>query len=264
MIKPPILLDEEERLETLLSLAVLDTLAETSSDDFAKLAAQMCQTPIAFVSLVAQDRQWFKAKVGTDVEQTHRDISFCAHAIAQNQLMIVPDATQDLRFKDNPLVVQSPHVRFYAGAPLVAPNGTIVGTLCVLDLRPRTLSQEQVQALQALARQTMEWLCQRESARKLINAQHRLDEQDTRLLEMARLSAIAEMSGTIAHEIKNPLAILDSKIRRLKAQIEEASPNLQEQLKLSTRFRKSASVWQKSSRACCWCHAKDQKIPLNP
>ena len=147
---------EALRLNVLHSYAILDTLAEQAYDDLTLLASHICDTPIALVSLVDRDRQWFKSKVGIDAEQTPRDQSFCAHAILEpNKVFVVNDAASDVRFQDNPLVTGAPNIRFYAGASLVSPAGEAIGTLCVIDDHQRGLSERQQQALQALARQVM-------------------------------------------------------------------------------------------------------------
>lgn len=140
------------RLEALHHYKILDTEAERSFDDLVRLAAEICDTPISLMSLVDADRQWFKARNGLQVAQTPRDIAFCAHAILQKDLMIVTDALSDARFVDNILVREEPKIRFYAGAPLVTPEGLPLGTLCVIDREPRRLTDFQVEALRTLGR----------------------------------------------------------------------------------------------------------------
>ena len=151
-MKPAIPSNEASRLAALLESNILDTPPEKDFDDFALLASEICQTPISLVSLVDGERQWFKSKIGLDVSQTSRDISFCAHAINQNDLFIVENAAKDPRFADNPLTKGAPHVQFYAGAPLVTEEGYALGTLCVLDDKPRELNSQQKTALAALSR----------------------------------------------------------------------------------------------------------------
>ena len=150
-----IMLDEALRLEDLRRYQVLDTEPETAYDDIAALAASICDMPIALVSLVDQHRQWFKARVGLEMTETARDISFCTHALNQKDLFVVEDAADDPRFTHNPLVLGEPHVGFYAGAPLLTPRGTVVGTLCVMDREPRSLSPLQRRALEVLGQQVV-------------------------------------------------------------------------------------------------------------
>jgi len=155
MIPAPLPSNESARIEALRQYAILDTLPEKALDELTLLAAQVCGVPIALISLVDTDRQWFKAKVGLEEIQNGRDISFCAHALEQKELFVVPDATKDERFSDNPSVTGDPGIRFYAGAPLTTPENLTLGTLCVIDRFPRVLTEAQEQALQILARQVM-------------------------------------------------------------------------------------------------------------
>ena len=154
-MKAPLPTNEAERLAALKEYHILDTGTEQSYDDITVLAAHICNVPIAMISLVDEVRQWFKSKVGLKQQQTSRDVAFCAHAILQNEPFIVGDATKDRRFADNALVTGEPHVRFYAGIPLINPQGLALGTLCVVDHQPRRLSAAQQKALQALSRQVM-------------------------------------------------------------------------------------------------------------
>ncbi|RCW69176.1 GAF domain-containing protein [Pseudorhodoferax soli] len=146
----PLPADEDARLRALQALMVLDTPPEERFDRVVRFAAEQLDMPMALVSLIDGERQWFKSRVGLDVPETGRDIAFCAHAILQPETFVVEDALQDGRFADNPLVTGAPHIRFYAGAPLSAPGGERVGTLCVLDSKPRALGTVELAVLEAL------------------------------------------------------------------------------------------------------------------
>lgn len=150
MQSAPLPADEETRLQALRALMVLDTPPEERFDRVVRFAAEQLDMPMALVTLVDGDRQWFKSRIGLHVAQTSRDVAFCAHAILQAQTFVVEDAQRDERFADNPLVTGEPHIRFYAGAPLSAPSGERIGTLCVLDRKPRSLDALELAVLEAL------------------------------------------------------------------------------------------------------------------
>ncbi len=158
MIKPPVPANERQRLKALRDLKILDTAAEERFDRVTRLARRVFGTPIALVSLVDEGRQWFKSRQGLDAPETPRDVSFCGHAIVNDRVMVVPDATKDERFHDNPLVTCDPNVRFYAGYPLNAPDGSKVGTLCIIDQKPREMEAEDLHLLRELGRMVEEEL----------------------------------------------------------------------------------------------------------
>ena len=174
---------EESRLAALYSYNVLDTLPEEDFDDLVCLVSTICDVPVALISLVDKDRQWFKARKGIAIDQTSRDMSFCAHALGQENLLIIPDAALDERFAANPLVTDGPHIRFYAGAPLVTSEGNALGTLCVIDSKPRTLTAEQQKALQVLSRQVMAQL----ELRRRIAEQEQIMQERWKVTERLRL-----------------------------------------------------------------------------
>lgn len=163
--------DEDARLAELRSFNILDTSAEAEFDRIVQQAARTLNTPIALLSLIDDDRQWFKAKVGLDVAETPRSMSFCTHAIQSDEVFVVENAKDDARFADNSLVTGDPHIRFYAGAPLKTSAGRRIGTICVIDNKPRTMlsdvEKRQLEALADLVMKALERRQQRKSARQL-------------------------------------------------------------------------------------------------
>ena len=151
MLAAPIPANEAERLAALHSLRILDTSREEAYDRLIAYAARTCEVPIALVSLVDANRQWFKSRIGIDACETARDISFCGHTILQSDVFIIEDASRDERFFDNPLVTGAPHIRFYAGAPIVNEDGLALGTVCIIDSQPRSLTPLQIDALRHVA-----------------------------------------------------------------------------------------------------------------
>lgn len=205
MIKAPLPANEDKRLSVLDNYDILDTLPEQDFDDLTLIASQICDAPIALISLVDDHRQWFKSKVGLDAPETPKDIAFCSHAILQDDVFIINDSSKDERFHDNPLATDAPHVRFYAGAPLIAPGGEKIGTLCVIDDHPRDITVRQQQALMAMSRQVMSQLELRVANKKAENA------------VKAKSLFLANMS----HEIRTPMNAVISCTQLLMDDIKE-------------------------------------------
>ena len=197
-------MNEQERLQELIGYEILDTPAEKELDELAQIASAICDTPISLVSLIDQDRQWFKASVGLDVRETSREDSFCQHTLHHpEEVLVVENSLQDRRFKENPLVLGDPHIRFYAGAPLKTPTGNVLGTLCIIDNKPRKLSEKQKNALKLLAKKVMDYL----NDRKLLIHQSRhielsalklkkLTDQAPGVIYQFEMSPVGKMSFT--------------------------------------------------------------------
>ena len=151
MIKPDVPVNESLRLSNLRSLDILDTAAEERFDRLTRLAKRLFNVPIALVSLVDEHRQWFKSRIGIDASETPREISFCGHTILNNEVLVIPDTMKDLRFEDNPFVTAEPFIRFYAGCTLKYLDNTSMGTLCIVDNKPRTFTDADISALKDLA-----------------------------------------------------------------------------------------------------------------
>lgn len=192
--------NEIERLKALRSYGILDTPIEPSFDDITKIASYVCQTPMSVINLIDEGRQWFKSEIGFGVRETPLDDSICAHAILEQNFLEVEDTTKDSRFDCNPLVTGSPHLRFYAGALLRTPDGLPLGTVCVLDVKPRALNAQQREVLAALARQVM---AQMEFRRALVLA-------DRLQRNISRLMAVA------GHDLKQPLQVMIMAIDRIR------------------------------------------------
>lgn len=216
-MKAPIPSNEEARLNALHEYEILDTAPEQAFDDLTRLASQICETPIAVVSLIDSDRQWFKSKVGLDASETSRDVAFCAHTILQPDLFIVPDAQQDMRFSDNPLVTSGSQIRFYAGAPLKTSKDVAVGSLCAIDYVPRNLSPDQQEALEILGRQVVTQLKLRRNIAELEEAlrQRQETEQALRGSEEQYRSLLDLSSETIAVHIEGKLEYINAAGARL-------------------------------------------------
>lgn len=201
--------NEAARIQALHQYAILDTSEERTFDDIARLASFICEAPIALISLVDSDRQWFKSRVGLQAEQTPREHAFCAHAILQpGDVLVVPDATRDPRFTDNPLVQGDPNIRFYAGAPLLAPGGEALGTICVIDRAPRDIEPGKVEALRTLSR--------------LVVAQLELRRLSAELAELDRLKS--EFVSSVSHELRTPITAIRGSLGLLHAGAAGALP----------------------------------------
>ena len=191
--------NEAERIRRLDELGILDTLEEQAYDDLTNLAATICDTPIALVSLVDRDRQWFKSHHGLDARETPRDVAFCSHAILDDNVFVVEDSGKDERFFDNPLATGAPLVKFYAGAPLVTSDNLRLGTLCVIADEPRTISEAQKSSLGALARQVVSQLELRLKVKELEGLENAKD----------------EFISMVSHELRTPLTSISGSLSLL-------------------------------------------------
>ena len=191
--------NEAARLEALHRYGILDTVPEQDFDDLSRLAALVCNVPVATVTFVDENRQWFKSRLGIEESETPRDVAFCAHTILRREVLVIPDALEDERFRFNPLVTGEKKVRFYAGAPLITPEGHILGTICVIDRVPRQLSSEQIEALQGLARLVVAQLELRRSVSDLSLAVRQRRQTEQEIDQLFNLSidmlCIADMDG---------------------------------------------------------------------
>lgn len=218
-------LNDSQRLDILRKYEILDTEAESEFDDLTQLASYICNTPISLVTLIDEDRQWFKSKVGLDATEGPRDTSFCGHVILDNEVMIINDATKDERFFDNPAVTGELQVRFYAGAPLIDKSGYKLGSLCVVDNKPREISKEQIDALKKLSRLVVNQMELRLELKKQIEREKIVKINSMQMLHSAKMSTLGEMAGGISHEINNPLAIIQGKLFHVRKMLENFGEN---------------------------------------
>lgn len=201
--------DEQTRLRVLRDYKILDTESEQAFDDLTYLASTACRTPISLITLIDKDRQWFKSHRGTSLQQTPLDTSLCAHVVRDRSPLIVPDTANDPRFRDMSLTKDAPFMRFYAGVPLFSTEGVAIGALCVIDLEPRLLTSEQMQTLQALSRQVMAQM-------ELRRGKFKFQDQQASLIHKTKLASLGEMAASIAHEINNPLTIINGNVGLLR------------------------------------------------
>ena len=272
--------NESERLQALRNYNILDTLPEQEYQDIVQMAALICGTPIALVSLVDDDRQWFKAKVGLEAHETPRESAFCAHALLQpDRLFIVPDARLDPRFADNPLVTHSPNINFYAAAPLKTTGGHVLGTLCVVDYRPRKLTADQEEALHALSRQVMTQLQMRlkltelehaqDQLRKIAAHQERIKEEERKRIaqeihdELGGLMTaiksylsftiddVQRRGDTPDRHLLDTSALADNAIETVRRVITELRPSVLDQLGVWAALEWYAEQFQERTRLQC-------------
>lgn len=207
MIKPQVPADEATRLETLRSLNILDSSPEERFDRLTRLARRLFGVPIALVSLVDADRQWFKSRVGLDASETSRDISFCGHAILGDEIFLIPDATLDERLHDNPLVLNEPGIRFYAGCPLKLPNGSRLGTLCLIDVVPRNLGPDDRDLLRDIAGM---------AEQELAAVQLATTDELTLLSNRRGFLALAQQALNLCRRLRQPASLLFVDMNRFK------------------------------------------------
>ena len=223
-------LDETERLKEVNSYRIEDTITEKDYDDIAFLASAICGTPIALVTLMYHERQWFKAAVGTDMKENQRNLSFCTHAMAGDEdVMVVEDATADDRFKHNPLVEGGPHLKFYAGASIVNKKGFCLGTVCVYDLVTKSLTEVQIRSLRILSERVMSLL-------ELRKQNFQLEMMKERLLSSNK--SLESFAMVLAHDIKSPLSSIVMANDLLYEQFSESDNDVKEIIEISQNSTK--------------------------
>ncbi len=243
MKQPPLPANEQDRLKALQRYQILDTEPESAFDDLTALAAYICGTPIALISLLDDHRQWFKSRVGLEAIETPRELAFCAHAICQpDKMLIVSNALEDERFAANPLVTADPNIRFYAGAPLITPDGFALGTLCVIDRVARELDPQKIAALQALSRQVISQLelkiniaklkhniskqvqveqNLRGTNQRLTQVLKKLRQTQVQLIQSEKMSSLGHLIAGIAHEINNPVNFIYGNLSHVNTYIKD-------------------------------------------
>lgn len=238
MIPAELLPNEEERLAELLRYELIDSERESDFDDIVNLASTLCQSEIALISLIDDCKQWFKAKKGLDADETPRDIAFCTHAIHQDEIFEICDATKDDRFYDNPLVTGHPYIRFYAGQPINSARGYKLGTLCLIDNYPRKLTETERYTLKILARQVERRIELRLKIKELQQSLQLIDQQKEALKSTNILQD--QVLSVLAHDLRNPLASLQQllelidydaiEVEDMQSIIKEIRPNLNQSI----------------------------------
>ena len=240
--------DEKDRLEALRQTGVLDSEPEESFDQLTDLAARLCGAPVALITLVDVDRQWFKSCHGLEIHETPRDVAFCAHTILEEDLFVVPDTLRDERFHDNPLVAEEPRIRFYAGSPLVTGDGHALGSFCVIDFVPRELPPEHADALRTLARHAAAML-QLRRIRALLGEHSVAWERANRTGDaLAKDAALTALSADFRHMV-DERERAETELRRLEHQVQEL-----EQLEGPRSARRLASALEPSLQALSLIH----------
>lgn len=202
--------EEQKRLEALYKYEILDTPEERDFDRLSQLASMICETPISLITLLDHDRQWFKSKHGIEINETHRNVAFCNYAIMDDKMLVVKDATKDERFKDNPFVTSAPEIRFYAGMPLITPDGFRLGTLCVIDDKPRELTEFQKFAVETLASEVITQLELRLKMKQVSIQSEELKQNNTSLKRIN--DSNGKLLSIIAHDLRSPISSISSLI----------------------------------------------------
>ena len=242
MKKPEIPVNEVERLKALDAYAILDTLPEKDYDNITQIASSICDCPISLVSLIDDKRQWFKSHHGLEATETPKDFAFCAHAVVNPSMVLtVEDSRLDQRFSDNPLVTGNPHVIFYTGVPLVNPDGHALGTLCVIDQKPKLLSKQQKESLKALANQVVNLLELRKKNKELADLNHALQEfsEDVEAIISASSGSISSIAKALHDGYEEKLdAIGVELLNGLEKNTDRLSSRISEYLKDAQRSPK--------------------------
>ncbi|MEO1295796.1 MAG: EAL domain-containing protein [Cyanobacteria bacterium J06636_16] len=241
-MKAPFPSNEVARIKKLYGCSILNTAPQEEYDSIASLASYICDTPIALVSLVDSDRQWFKSRVGLQICETSRDVAFCAYTILDSEILIVPDATKDERFAQNPLVKENPKIRFYAGAPLVTSDEYVLGTLCVIDYHPRTLNQKQIEALKALSRQVVTQLELKLSLQKLYKETQERKEAEATEFQLRNLNQQLE------DLVRKRTTELESAKNDLEVRIQERTVELRHSLQQLKQVQEELIIREKKLR----------------